>query len=51
MNIKHKSNKLKLDLNVIKKFNIYHQYLRNLNQILLLEGYSRIKRSKYELEK
>ena len=61
MNIKKFSNKnrnknrsrLCLDINVevIKKFNIYHQYLQKMNQVLVLEGYSRIKRSKNELEK
>lgn len=57
MNIKKTNKKfqknltLEINTNVIKKFNIYNQYLHRLNQILVLESYSRIKRSKNELEK
>lgn len=42
---------MNIDSVVLKKFNIYHQYLCSYDQFLVLDGYSRIKRSKNELEK
>ena len=35
----------------MKHFNIFFQYFSLLKQILVLEGYSRIERSKNEMEK
>ncbi len=36
---------------VLKKFNMYHQIRCSEKQLLVLDAYSRIKRSKNELEK
>lgn len=35
----------------MKKYHIYFQYLRKYKQFLVLEAYSRLERSKYEMEK
>lgn len=35
----------------MKRFHIYFQYLRKRKEFLVLEAYSRIERSKYEMEK
>ena len=40
-----------IDCVVLKRFNIYYQYVRSYNQFLILEAYSKMKRSKNELEK
>ena len=35
----------------MKRFHIYFQYLQKYKEILILEAYSRMERSKYEVEK
>lgn len=42
---------MNIDCVVLKNFNNMFQYLRSYKKILILEAYSRIKRSKNELEK
>ena len=51
MNIKKKISNVVLKQDILKKFNIFYQYLCSEKQILMLEAYSRIKRSRNELEK
>lgn len=36
------------DFEFLKNINIYHQYLSSYDQFLILDAYSRIKRSKNE---
>ena len=51
MNIKNKNVVLQDNLNYLRKVNIFYQYLCSKKQILMLEAYSGIRRSKNELEK
>ena len=53
MNIKEEKVVLQQSSNIdcLKKFNILYQYLCSEKQILILDAYKRIKRSKNELEK
>ena len=39
------------NVNCLKRFNIFYQYLCSKNQMLMLDAYQDIKRSKNELEK
>ena len=39
------------NINYLRNFNIFYQYLCSEKQILILDAYARIKRSKNELEK
>jgi len=42
---------MSIDLSIFKKINVYHQYLCAYNQFLVLDAYSKMKRSVNELEK
>ena len=51
MNTKEQTNNIVLDSVVLKDINIFHQYLRSFKKLLIIDAYSKIKRSKNELEK